>query len=118
MNGEPTTYEIQFCGDEWDTAGMRGGVAVPVPAASEVRLWDAAYWRDDDPSQGTYVVGDEPIAVAVWQDSGYDNSAATDGGYTADGGETEWYGWQGAIKHATASHPDKDAIWAFIDANF
>ena len=85
------TYTLQFCGDEYYTAGMRDGVAVPVPQADEVRLWEDG--------------GDEPVAIAVDDE---------DGGYTADDGDTAWYGWLGALKFATKDHPDAAAIAAYL----
>lgn len=56
-----------------------------------------------------------PVAVAVFVDSGYDSSADTDGSWTSDNGDTEWYGWQGALKQATRDHADREAIWSVID---
>lgn len=114
MNGEKRTYTLQFC----DVEANQDITGSPTASrdATEVRLWEASYWDDDDPSQGSYPVGDEPLSVAVWADSGYDSSAATDGGWTADHDETEWYGWQGAIKSATRDRDDYSAIAHFIES--
>ena len=113
MHGEKRTYELQFCSTEDNqditSSPTRGR------DATEVRLWDAAYWDDDDPNQGTHIVGDEPLAVAVWEDDGYDASADTDGSWTADHGDSGWYGWQGALKSATVTDADKTEIFRVID---
>lgn len=92
------TWELQMCGDEW--------YSVSGPQASEVRLWDAAWWDEDDPAQGTYVVGDEPVAVVFHDGAGY---ACQDG---SDG----WRTWAGALSHAVQFNPDAIAIKRWIEA--
>ncbi len=114
MNGEKRTFELQFCNTE-DNQDITGSPTAGRDA-TEVRLWDAAYWQDDDPSQGTYPVGDQPLAVAVWEDDGYDSSADTWGSWTADYGDSGWYGWQGALKSVTVNHDDKAEIFRVIDS--
>lgn len=57
-------YHIQFCGEQWFSAGMNDGVAVPVDEAAEVRLWDGdtvlAVVKFENPTvlytRGTYTI--------------------------------------------------------------
>lgn len=92
------TWELQFCGDEWrSVSGLE---------ASEVRLWEAAYWVDGNPSQGTYITGDEPVAVVFNDGTGY---------ISQDGGDV-YRTWADAMSHAVMFHPEARSVKRWLEA--
>lgn len=102
MDDDDSGYAITFDGDQWHTAGVRGGIAVPVPQAETIRLeyfGDVIATLTYDHASGTYTV------FGFWPDGSVNVIDAT---WDARG----WHGWQNALRWLAGlmSGGDRDAI--------